>query len=108
MIAYDAAGNASAASNPATVTTQADTSPPTAPGTPTGTALASAQVGLSWTASTDNVGVLRYDVLRDGSIVGTVAGTTYTDTTVAPGTTYTYAVRAYDAAGNNATSGVSW
>jgi chitodextrinase len=105
VVAYDAAGNTSAASDPATVTTQADTSPPTAPGTPTSTALGSAQVGLSWTASTDDVGVLRYDVLRDGSIVGTAAGTTFTDTTVAPATGYTYVVRAYDAAGNSATSG---
>ena len=105
VVAYDAAGNASAPGGPVTVTTQADTSPPTAPGTPTGTGVTSTQVGLSWTASTDNVGVLRYDVLRDGAVVATAAGTTFTDTTVAPGTTYTYAVRAYDAAGNSATSG---
>jgi chitodextrinase len=105
VVAYDAAGNASPASTAVTVTTQADTSPPTTPGTPTGNGVTASQVGLSWTASTDNVGLLRYDVLRNGSIVGTAAGTTYTDTTVAPGTTYTYAVRAYDAAGNSSTSG---
>jgi chitodextrinase len=105
VVAYDAAGNASGASTAVTVITQADTSPPTTPGTPTSTGVTSSQVGLSWAASTDNVGVLRYDVLRNGSIVATASGTTYTDTTVAPGTTYTYAVRAYDAAGNSTTSG---
>lgn len=105
VVAYDAAGNASAASTAVTVTTQADLSAPTTPGTPTATGIGSSQVTLSWTASTDNVGVLRYDVLRNGSVVGTASGTTFTDMTVAAATTYTYAVRALDAAGNNSTSG---
>jgi chitodextrinase len=107
VVAYDAAGNASPASSPATVTTQPDTIAPTAPGTPTASGVTSTQVSLAWTASTDNVGVVRYDVLRDGSVVASVSGTSYTDTAVAPGTTYTYAVRSYDAAGNNATSGAA-
>jgi chitodextrinase len=106
-IAYDAFGNASAASTPATVTTQADTSPPTAPGTPTATSVTSTQVSLTWTASTDDVGVVRYDVLRDGSVVASVSGMSYIDATVAPGVTYSYAVRSYDAAGNNTTSGTA-
>jgi chitodextrinase len=104
VVASDAAGNASPPGGPVTVTTQADTSPPTAPGTPTATGVTSTQVGLAWTTSTDDVGVVRYDVLRNGSVVATVAGTTWTDTTVAPGTVYSYAVRAYDAAGNSDTS----
>jgi hypothetical protein len=62
-------------------------------------------VGLSWAASTDNVGLVRYDVMRDGAIVGTASGTAFTDTTVAAATAYTYTVRAYDAAGNFSTSG---
>src|SRR5205814_42362 len=57
-------------------------------------------VALAWDASTDDVGVTGYDVVRDGTVIGSVAGTSYTDGTVAPSTTYSYAVRAKDAAGN--------
>ena len=67
--------------------------------------LSSSQVGLSWTASTDNVGVVGYRVVRNGSVIATVAGTTYTDTTVSASTSYTYQIVAYDAAGNTTSSG---
>jgi chitodextrinase len=102
--AKDTAGNLSAPTNPVTVTTAADTTPPTAPGTPVATSVTSSQVSLSWAPSSDDVGVLRYDILRDGALLDTASGTSFTDTTVAPGTTYTYTVRAYDAAGNFSTS----
>ena len=49
---------------------------------------------LQWTASTDNVGVVGYDIERDGSLVSVVAGVQYNDTGLAPGTTYRYAVQA--------------
>ena len=55
---------------------------------------------LSWGASTDNVGVAGYRVYRNGSQLGTTTATTYFDSPLKPGTTYTYTVRAYDAAGN--------
>ncbi|WP_454044308.1 glycoside hydrolase family 48 protein [Cellulosimicrobium sp. Marseille-Q8652] len=74
-----------------------------APTTPTGLAVTgttSSTAALSWTASTDDVRVVGYDVLRDGVRVGTASGTTYTDEDLAPETTYRYAVRARDAAGN--------
>ena len=58
------------------------------------------QVNLNWTASTDNVGVTGYQVVRNGSQIATSSITSYSDTTVAAGTTYNYIVRAYDAAGN--------
>lgn len=77
-----------------------DTSPPS---TPTGltASVSQNQVGLSWTASSDDRAVTGYDVQRDGAVVASaVSGTAYTDTTVQPGRTYTYAVRARDAAGN--------
>jgi chitodextrinase len=101
--AVDAAGNRSAQSGPATATTTADT---TAPSTPTGlsaTAVGPTTVDLSWTASTDNVGVTGYTVYRNGSALTTVEGSTlsYSDTTAAPSTTYTYTVDAFDAAGNH-------
>jgi hypothetical protein len=106
VAAKDAAGNASTATSAVSVTTPPDTTPPTSPGTPNTTSVTSSQVALSWTPSTDNVGVVRYDILRNGAIVGSTAGNTFTDATVAPGTSYSYAVRAYDAVGNFATSGV--
>ena len=77
-----------------------DTTPPTVPTGLTATAFSSTQINLSWTASTDNVGVTGYRIYRDGSQVTTTAGTSYQDTGRSPSTTYTYRVAAYDAAGN--------
>ncbi|WP_304413446.1 fibronectin type III domain-containing protein, partial [Cellulomonas sp. A375-1] len=57
-------------------------------------------VALSWTASTDNVGVVGYDVYRGTTKVGSATGTTYTDTGLTAATAYSYTVRAKDAAGN--------
>jgi hypothetical protein len=76
-----------------------DTTPPTAPSGLSATAIGS-QVNLSWTASGDNVGVAGYDVLRDGALIATATSTGYSDTAVSPNTTYTYTVKARDAAGN--------
>ncbi|MFI6789319.1 cellulase family glycosylhydrolase [Nonomuraea sp. NPDC050383] len=87
-----------------------DTSPPTAPAGLAASGVTSAQAGLSWSASTDNVGVTGYDVLRAGAtgsfaVVGTSATTSFTATGLSPSTTYRFQVRARDAAGN--TSAVS-
>ncbi|ADJ43688.1 alkaline phosphatase [Amycolatopsis mediterranei S699] len=77
-----------------------DTQAPTTPaGLTAGTATATS-VPLSWGAATDNVGVTGYDVLRNGTAVATSATTSYTDTGLTPNTSYTYAVRARDTAGN--------
>ena len=101
--AYDAAGNNSAQTSPVSATTPAssDTQPPTVPTNLTATAVSSSQINLSWTASTDNVGVTGYKVFRAGAQIGTTAGTTYQDTGLAASTSYSYTVSAYDAAGNN-------
>jgi hypothetical protein len=76
-----------------------DTTPPSVPtglkATPSATSVA-----LSWTASTDNVGVKGYRVLRDGVRIATVATPSYVDRMVSPSTTYRYRVKAFDAAGN--------
>jgi chitodextrinase len=94
---------------PPTTTTTTPTPPPppadtTAPSVPTGLAATAgnAQVSLAWNASTDNVGVTGYRILRNGTQVGTTSsGTrTYTDTGLTNGTAYSYTVRAVDAAGN--------
>jgi len=74
-----------------------------APSVPTGlasTGQTSSSVSLSWSPSSDNVGVAGYRVLRNGAQVGTASGTSFTDSGLAPSTSYSYAVRAYDAAGN--------
>ena len=77
-----------------------DSLPPTTP-TLSGSALSATSVKLTWTASTDNIAVTGYQIARKGVVIGTVSsGTTYTDSTAAASTTYTYTVRAYDAAGN--------
>jgi chitodextrinase len=76
-----------------------DTTPPSAPSSLSATAAGSTQVSLSWTGSTDNVGVAGYDIYRNGVAVGSTAATTYSDTALAASTTYTYYVKARDAAG---------
>ncbi len=78
----------------------ADTQAPSAPTGLTVTGTTSNSVSLSWTASTDNVGVTGYDVYRGTTKVATVTGTTYTDSGLSASTSYSYAVRARDAAGN--------
>ena len=78
-----------------------DTTPPSVPTGLTVTGTTSGSVSLSWTASTDNVGVTGYDVFRGGTRVATVtSGTTYTDTGLTAATAYSYTVDARDAAGN--------
>jgi chitodextrinase len=80
--------------------TSTDTEAPTAPTGLTASA-SGGGVDLAWTASTDNVGVTGYRILRDGVLIGTVGATTSdTDATAAPATTYSYTVKAVDAAGN--------
>lgn len=55
---------------------------------------------LTWTASSDNIGVTGYEVYRDGSLIARVTSPTYRDATLIPGSTYTYFVIALDGAGN--------
>ena len=90
-----------------TYTTQpppTDTTAPTAPGTPTAASVTSSSVNLSWAASTDNVGVTGYDVVRVQNGTETAQATTTTNsaalTGLTAGTSYTFAVYAKDAAGN--------
>ncbi|MGS0687638.1 fibronectin type III domain-containing protein [Nakamurella sp. GG22] len=78
-----------------------DTTAPTAPTGLTAGQPGSTSVPLSWTAATDNVGVTGYEVYRAGALIKTVTGTAYTDTGLTPSTSYSYTVKAVDAAGNN-------
>lgn len=105
--ANDAAGNTSAASTSITMTTVAgvlkDTQPPTTPDGLHSMIVTESSVDLMWSASTDNVGVTSYTVLRDGVIVTQTSATSYLDSGRAPGVTYRYEVLATDAAGNAST-----
>jgi chitodextrinase len=87
----------------------ADTLPPSTPAGVTAAAVSSSQINLSWTSSTDNVGVAGYKVYRNGTQIATSATATYADTGLLASTSYTYGVAAYDAAGNisNISSAVS-
>jgi hypothetical protein len=77
-----------------------DTTAPSVPTNLAGTANSSSQITLTWTASTDNVGVTAYTVYRDGVAIGTAAGPSYDDNGLSAATLYSYAVAATDAAGN--------
>jgi len=93
--AYDDFNNESGRSVPAPATTPAP-SPPTVPTNLHGTGSTTSTISMAWTASTDNIGVEGYRVYRNGVIVGTTAGTTYTDSGLNYTTSYTYEVDAYD------------
>ncbi|MHB1327312.1 MAG: fibronectin type III domain-containing protein, partial [Gemmatimonadales bacterium] len=107
VVAADTAGNASNPSNPASATTDPlpDTSPPTTPTSLTAVPMNSSTIGLSWSASTDNLSVTGYRLLRDGVPIGTTAATSYQDGGLSPSTTYIYTATAYDAAGNHSAVG---
>jgi hypothetical protein len=64
-------------------------------------------VEIRWAAGADNVGVTGYKVLRDGAALASVGASvlSYTDSSAAAGTTYRYAVQAFDAAGNHSAPG---
>jgi acid phosphatase type 7 len=101
--ATDAAGNHSPLSNAVTITPVSDVQPPTTPTSVTATAVGPTRVDLTWSASTDNVGVTGYTIYRNGSQLDVTGGatTSYSDTTVSPGTQYSYTLDAFDAAANH-------
>lgn len=73
---------------------------PSVPSNVSASGLSSSAIGIVWNPSTDNVGVASYRVYRNGTLVATVAITSYTDTGLAPSTAYSYTVTAVDAANN--------
>src|SRR5256714_4318089 len=78
-----------------------DTTPPSVPGNLRSTGVTSSSVSLAWNASTDNVGVTGYDVFVGGSAALTVTGTSATVNGLSASTTYSFTVKAHDAAGNS-------
>ncbi|MDI4648853.1 DUF4434 domain-containing protein [Cohnella hashimotonis] len=83
-----------------------DASSPTAPSGLTATSPNSMTVQLNWTASTDNTGVVGYKIYRNSELVYTAYtnATSFTDGQLAPSTAYSYAIRSFDAAGNESAS----
>jgi hypothetical protein len=84
--------------------------PPAGPSTPTNLsakAISSSAINVSWTASTDSLGVAGYRVFRGGSQIGTSSTNSYADSGLAPSTQYTYTVSAYDSAGNSSSQSAS-
>ena len=109
VAAVDGAGNLSANSASVSVTTApavppADTTAPTQPAGFAAVAASSSLVNLSWSASTDNVGVTGYIVTRNGVQIATPTATTFADSGRTPATSYAYTVAARDAAGNRSTA----
>jgi hypothetical protein len=108
--ATDAASNFSAYSNASSATTAAPTF--TVPSNLAATPAGSTQISLSWTAGTETGGTITsYLVERCAGVncantpstfaqVGSSATTTFSDTSLTPSTSYSYRVRATDAAGN--------
>ena len=105
--AEDAAGNIGPASNEASALVSADTSPPSAPAN-LAASVSGGTVNLSWSASSDDVGVVRYNLHRGtsagftpsaGNRIAQPTGTSFADSALAVGN-YFYKVTAEDAAGN--------
>jgi hypothetical protein len=107
-VARDTSNNQTTSSGiTVTVSNALDTQAPTVPANLTTTAISSTQINLSWTASTDNVGVTGYKIYRcqgsgctPSTQTGTSGTTSYSDTGLSGNTTYVYSVSAYDATGN--------
>lgn len=105
--ALDKVGNKSAATAAVQVTTPTapDTQAPTAPGDVKLQVVNKSQINVTWSASTDNIGVTGYDVYRarTGSTptkIATVTGLSYGDTGLSANTGYAYYVIAKDGTGN--------
>lgn len=78
----------------------ADTQAPTSPTNLSASNITSTSLQISWTASTDNIGVTAYDVYMNGTLKTTVSTTTASITGLSAGTTYSFYAKAKDAAGN--------
>ena len=100
VVAFDAAGNASTAASSNATTQALDGIPPTVPTNLTARLSKGKKVALAWGASSDNVGVMGYQLYRNGKLVATVTGTSYTDALGTKMRTATYEVVAFDAADN--------
>jgi hypothetical protein len=77
-----------------------DMTKPSQPGNLHTTVVSQTQIALAWSASTDNKGVVGYNVYRNGVKVASPTGASFADSNLGSGTTYKYQVSAYDAGTN--------
>lgn len=77
-----------------------DIFPPTIPTNLFAHSVSGTEIDLTWDASTDDVAVAGYILLLNGFATDVGDVTSYADTGLTPGNTYSYFVRAYDTAGN--------
>ena len=82
-----------------------DTSAPTTPSNITASSITETSATISWSASTDNVGVTGYNVYNSATLLGQASGTSANLTGLTAGTTYSYGVTAVDAVGNESSAG---
>lgn len=75
-----------------------DRTPPTSPSSIMAAGVSSNQINLTWTGSTDNVGVAGYKILRNWANIINTTSTFYSDSGLTPDTSYSYRISAYDAA----------
>ncbi len=105
-VATDNAGAATTSATANITVNTVGTPDTTAPSVPAGlaaTSVTASSVNLSWNASTDNAGgsgIAGYDVYRNGTLVGSPAGTSFSSTGLSASTAYNFRVRARDNAGN--------
>ena len=81
-----------------------DTTAPTTPGNVSASNITETAATISWSASSDNIGVTGYNVYQNGSLLGSTTNTSATISSLTAGTTYTFAVSAFDAAGNESST----
>ncbi|NRA39588.1 MAG: DUF5060 domain-containing protein, partial [Planctomycetes bacterium] len=84
-----------------------DTEAPSQPQSLTTNVLSDSQIDLTWNASTDNVAVSSYNIYRDGSLVTSVSGSSFSDAGLTASTTYSYQVSAVDSSGNESALSVA-
>ena len=100
VTAFDAASNESLPSAGLGASTLADTSAPSIPSNVHQTGQTTSSITITWNASSDNVAVMSYDIYRNGSLIRSQPGTSYTDNGLGVYTGYTYTIAARDAANN--------
>ncbi|MGO4537733.1 lytic polysaccharide monooxygenase [Paenibacillus sp. 2TAB19] len=106
VVAVDNAGNRSAASVPVSASTLPavipvpDTQAPSRPSGLAASNVTESAATLTWAAATDNIGVTKYEVYRDGKLITTTASRSYADSGLKASTAYSYTVAALDAANN--------
>ncbi|HTS28946.1 MAG TPA: Ig-like domain-containing protein, partial [Bryobacteraceae bacterium] len=101
ITATDTASGLSSQAQAFSISVSGGATPPSIPQNVTAAAVSSSQINVSWSASSAGSAPLAgYHVYRNGSLAGTVTTTSFSDTGLAPSTTYSYTVTAYDSSGN--------